>query len=143
DAIADSTRAVVRSHPGDELELLAALAAGAKGYVDSTATPAVVARVLSVAAAGGMALPRRAEAALAERVRALGKPLDVLVRGTRMRFTEREYEVLLLLRQERSLEEIAVRLLVAKATVRTHFTSLCRKFEVEDVDDLVTKIVPS
>jgi DNA-binding NarL/FixJ family response regulator len=130
----------VRGPVDSELELFAALAAGATGYIGVDAPARSVAKVVAVVAAGGVAIPRTAEPALVNKVRTLGGALSVDVGGRPVRLTQREWEVLLLLRQGRATHEIAARLYVSKATVRTFVAALLRAFEATDRDHLVRRL---
>jgi DNA-binding NarL/FixJ family response regulator len=53
-------------------------------------------------------------------------------RVTEAQLTEREAEVLQLMSEGRSTEEIAGRLFLAQVTVRTHISSILRKLRVPD-----------
>ena len=115
----------------------AALAAGARGYLDAAAPPSSAATALAVVARGGVVLPRAAEAALLERFRTLGGAVELEAGERRVRLTQREWDVLLLLRQGCSTEEMASRLYVSKPTVRTFVSALLGRFGVHDRDELL------
>jgi DNA-binding NarL/FixJ family response regulator len=113
----------------DDDELFAALEAGASGYlvndIDPARLPVALVRVLD----GEAALPRRLAAHLIEEFRTLQRKS----RKSHVRnLTNREFEVLELLRHGLSTAEIAERLFVEKVTVRTHIASILRKLGVPD-----------
>lgn len=125
-------RLVLLSEEPSGPELLAAVLAGASGYlgtdVDQRRLPAVLTAVL----AGEVALPRRHTAhlldalrgrdALRSRVEArAGKPL-----------TDREWEVLQLLAGGASTAAMARRLRISEVTVRRHVSSVLGKLDLPD-----------
>jgi DNA-binding NarL/FixJ family response regulator len=127
----------VRGALDDHVTLFAALAAGARGYLDAAAPPSSAATALAVVAGGGVVLPRAAEAALLERFRSLGGAVELETGERRVRLTQREWDVLLLLRQGCTTEEMASRLYVSKPTVRTFVSALLGRFGVHDRDALL------
>jgi DNA-binding NarL/FixJ family response regulator len=117
----------------DSFQLFSALEAGASGYlvkdVDMSRLPLVLEGVLN----GEAALPRSLVTRVVEEFNARGRALDVLVgRNPADRLTSREWEVLDLLRQNSTTAEIAAKLFVSRATVRTHVRNVIRKLQARN-----------
>jgi DNA-binding NarL/FixJ family response regulator len=111
-----ATAVVVLTSFADRERILAALDAGAVGYLLKDVQPDELARAIQAAAAGQSPLhPRAAQELLADR-RSLGPTL-----------TEREEEVLALVARGRTNAEIATELFVGLSTVKTHVASLMTK----------------
>ncbi|GMA32209.1 response regulator [Litorihabitans aurantiacus] len=125
--------------------LLAALSAGASGFLlknsrpeqlaegirtiaagDSLLSPEVTRAVIERAVAGGGTLPGAAEGATGGASPSAEASAAV---GT---LTERELEVLALLAQGLSNEEIAGRMFVGRATVKTHVSNVLMKLALRD-----------
>jgi DNA-binding NarL/FixJ family response regulator len=103
--------------------VLAALDAGATGYLLKDAEPEEIVEAVRAAARGESPLhPRAARAVLAARQG--GDPLDEL--------TEREREVLSLLAAGMQNKQIARRLDISEKTVKAHLTSVFRRIGVAD-----------
>jgi two-component system, NarL family, nitrate/nitrite response regulator NarL len=123
------TAVVVLGDPPIDADLFAALDAGATGYLLKRADTARLAITLRRAAEGEAVLPRSLAARLIERFR----EHEHLRRTPGLReLTNRELEVLDLLRQGLSTAEIAERLYVARVTVRSHIASGLRKLHTHD-----------
>ena len=68
-----------------------------------------------------------------EEFNARGRALDLLVgRNPADRLTNREWEVLKLMRDDMTTAQIAEALFVSRATVRTHVSAIMRKLHVTD-----------
>ncbi len=113
-----------------------ALRAGASGFLVKDAEPEELVRAVRVVAAGDALLSpgatRRLVAELAsrtERAVPTAATLDVL--------TERERDVLAAIATGASNDEIATRLVISPATVRTHITRLLSKLGARDRAQLV------
>jgi DNA-binding NarL/FixJ family response regulator len=108
-----------------------ALHAGADGYLlkdmDAERLPHALAGVI----AGEAAIPRRLVTQLVEDYRdAAGRRRGLVADDVRAHLTSREWEVLDLLRRGISTREIARRLVVSEATVRSHVAAVLRKLGV-------------
>jgi len=132
----EATRAIRERHPGvavvvlttyaDDDSIVAALSAGAAGYLTKDAARDDIRRAVEAAAAGQAVLDPSVEAALLKaaqqgvaRPPASAAPPDGL--------TEREVEVLALIASGLSNHEIAERLFVAETTVKTHVNRIFAK----------------
>lgn len=134
----EATRAIRRHHPhsvvvvlttfADDDSVIAALSAGAVGYLTKDASRDDIRRALEAAVAGQSVLDPGVQAAL----------VNALVQGSRAAtalpdgLTDREAEVLVLLASGLSNAEIAERLYVAEATVKTHINRIFAKTHSRD-----------
>jgi DNA-binding NarL/FixJ family response regulator len=139
-----ATEAIHRDHPGtrvvvlttyaDDGSVLGALRAGASGYLTKDASRDDIRRAIEAAAAGQSVLDPAAQAVLLDAAGAaagadppapVGGPLpDGL--------TEREAEVLALIAGGLNNQEIATRLFVSEATVKTHVNHIFAKTHSRD-----------
>ena len=137
----EATKRIRAEHPGiqvvvlttyaDDESILGALRAGAIGYLTKDAGREHIGRALEAAAAGQAILDQAVQARLMEVAAAIpgandpGRPLpDGL--------TEREGEVLALVASGLSNREIAERLYVSEATVKTHINRIFTKTASRD-----------
>jgi DNA-binding NarL/FixJ family response regulator len=117
----------------DDETLFAALRAGARGYLLKDTSPERLPLALRGVLAGEAALPRTLVARVVEeftrrerrRVLRLGGPQGV-------RLTDREWEVVDLLREELTTAQIADRLAISPVTVRRHVSAVLAKLKVPD-----------
>lgn len=120
----------------DDADLFEALSAGARGYLLKDIDPERLPRALQSVLDGEAALPRSLVARLVDEFRvresaaASARPRS----GPFAALTEREWEVLGLMRAGLSTQEIAARLFVTPVTVRTHVSAIMRKLDVSDRD---------
>lgn len=117
----------------DENDLLAAVRAGALGYLLKETDPDRLAAALRGVLSGEAAVPRRLIARVLEYVRdgeERRSPLLRAPRGTRL--TAREWQVMELLDRGRSTREIAQTMAVSPVTVRRHVSSAVTKLGVAD-----------
>jgi len=113
-----------------EENLLAAIRAGAAGYLLKTEPPERIVEFLRGAAEGEAALSGTIARSLLEKVRQ-GRHADGGVPDTIARaLSARELEVLLLLDDHLSTDQVAARLFISEHTVRSHVKSLLRKLGV-------------
>jgi DNA-binding NarL/FixJ family response regulator len=111
-----------------EEAILAALASGAKGYVDEGASTAEFVRAVRVVSQGSVWVSRRVMSMFVERAASLvGRPLS----GGPEAYTPREREVLEMLVEGRSNKEIALPLGIEVRTVKAHLGKLMRKAGVQ------------
>ena len=124
---------------GDKDDLFGALRAGAKGYLPTRgATVEGLRRALEGVLRGEAAIPRELVALLVDEFREYGPRRRALVGHNGHDLTSREWEVLDLLRQGLSTNDIADRLFISAATVRSHVSGLKRKLGVSDREALLT-----
>ncbi|HEY3706908.1 MAG TPA: response regulator transcription factor [Terracidiphilus sp.] len=125
---------VRRSRPGmrqivigpehDDDKVLEAIVAGARAYLDSSASPETVRMALDVVLNGSIWAPRRLLSKLIDRL--LGVP-DSHAAAPSLQLTARERQVLDLILLARSNREIANQLGIEERTVKAHVGRLMRK----------------
>lgn len=117
----------------DEHNLLAAVRAGAVGYLLKDSDPDRLAFALRGVVSGEAALPRRLMARVLDHVRDGESRRRIGLRMPRsVRLTDREWEVLELMHDEMSTRDVARRLSVSPVTVRRHLSSAVAKLGVDD-----------
>ena len=116
--------------------LFAGLAAGASGFLLKNAGPEELVAAVRVAAAGDALLApevtRRVIARFAEGEASAPAPARTAVPDGMPELTERESEVLGLVAQALSNAEIAERLYIGEATVKTHVSNVLQKLGARD-----------
>jgi DNA-binding NarL/FixJ family response regulator len=116
-----------------DADLFDALCAGARGYLLKDMNPARLSQALRGVLDGEAALPRHLVALVIEEFRERRRHRRLpLVKERTVDLTEREWEVLELLRQGLSTAEIGERLFIAPVTVRTHVSAVLKKLHVSD-----------
>jgi DNA-binding NarL/FixJ family response regulator len=114
-----------------DIDLFDALRAGASGYLLKDIDPARLPLALEGVLNGEAALPRRLVALLIEEFRERKRRRRIPLLGRHgVTLTDREWEVLDLMRQGLSTEDIAHRLFISPVTVRTHVSAILRKLRV-------------
>jgi DNA-binding NarL/FixJ family response regulator len=127
---AQACEVVVLTASGTEENLLAAIRAGAAGYLLKTEPPERIAAFLEGVAVGEAALSGAVARRLLDQVRQ-GKGRGSAVPDTIASvLSAREVEVLLLLDEHLGTDDIARRLFISEHTVRSHVKSLLRKLGV-------------
>jgi two-component system nitrate/nitrite response regulator NarL len=127
------TRVVMLTASRQDADLFAALKAGASGYLLKDINPERLPAALRGVMAGEAALPRTLVARVLEEFRgAERRPILRLMRRRGVELSNREWEVLELLREELSTAEIAARLNVSPVTVRRHVSAILAKLRVPD-----------
>lgn len=126
------TRVVMLTVSRDDEDLFEALRAGALGYLLKDMDPDRIANALEGVLAGEAALPRTLLARVMDEFRVRGQRRLRLPGRKGADLTEREWEVLHLLRDGLTTAEIAERLYVSAATVRSHVASVIKKLRVPD-----------
>ena len=129
-----STRVVMLTVSRDDEDLFEALRAGASGYLLKDMDPDRLPHALEGVLAGEAALPRTLLLKVMDEFRDRGRRKLRLPGRKDADLTEREWEVLELLRDGLSTQEIASRLYVSPATVRSHVAAVLKKLRVTDRD---------
>ena len=127
---APDTEVVILTASGTEENLLAAIRAGAAGYLLKTESPERIASFLRGVIGGEAALSGSIARRLLERVREGGRLGGGVPDVIAQKLSAREVEVLLLLDEHLGTDEIAGRLYISEHTVRSHVKSLLRKLGV-------------
>lgn len=142
---AQATAIVCREHPDtavvllttfdDETSILSALQAGARGYLTKEAGRDEIAAAIRAAASGQAVMDPGVQARLVAAAVQQGsdRPPAAPAEG----LTPRETEVLVLIAGGLSNREIARRLVVSEATVKTHINNLFAKLALRDRADAV------
>jgi DNA-binding NarL/FixJ family response regulator len=125
-AATPAVRIIVMSEDGDDESVIAAISAGAKGYLQDTAEPVEVAKAIELVASGSIWAPRKALSMLVDRMVDGG----TFSPRTSPQFTHRELEVLQLLVSARSNREIAEALGIEVRTVKSYVGRMMRKVGV-------------
>jgi DNA-binding NarL/FixJ family response regulator len=112
----------------DDVAVLAAMRAGARGYVLKGATQEEIVAGIRAVANGGMVLGAAAASAVAQRLTASSPSTAAKDLG----LTERESEILGLMVDGRRNTEIARTLFLSEKTVRNHITNIFTKLGVTD-----------
>jgi DNA-binding NarL/FixJ family response regulator len=134
-AAAPESEVVVLTASGTEENLLAAIRAGAAGYLLKTEPPERIAEFLDGVAHGEAALSGQVARRLLDRVRDGGRWDSGIPESIARELSAREVEVLLLLDEHLGTDEIAKRLFISEHTVRSHVKSLLRKLNVSSRRD--------
>lgn len=124
----------------DEAELLAALHAGASGYLPNDEVPDRFSDAINAVLAGDTEVPRSMISVLVRQLFGQGH-ISIQRDGDQLlEVSQREWEVLCLLREGFSTQEIADRLFVSAATIRSHLSSLMHELDVHDRDTLLIRV---
>jgi DNA-binding NarL/FixJ family response regulator len=122
-------RQIVIGPESDEQKVLEAIIAGARGFLDSSASPETVRMAIDVVVDGSIWAPRRT----------LSKLIDRLINGadghaaaTEVELTPRESQVLALILDARSNKEIARKLSIEERTVKAHVGRLMKKLGADN-----------
>jgi DNA-binding NarL/FixJ family response regulator len=115
-----------------------ALRSGASGFLVKSTEPADLVRAVRVVAAGEALLSPSVTRRLIAEYAARARPApDPRTAGALAALTDREREVLALVAQGLSNEEIAERLVLSRATARTHVSRVLAKVGARDRTQLV------
>jgi DNA-binding NarL/FixJ family response regulator len=129
-AAAPNAEVVVLTASGTEDDLLAAIRAGAAGYLLKTEPPERLVEFLRGVVRGEAALSGSVARSLLERVREGREHEGGIPDAIAELLSAREAEVLLLLDDRLATDEIAGRLFISEHTVRSHVKSLLHKLGV-------------
>jgi DNA-binding NarL/FixJ family response regulator len=126
------TKVIVLSPRPEGKELLAAVLAGAAGYLSKAISLERLPHALDGVIRGEVALPRRYTQHLLEELR--GREIDRtrVAAHANSALTDREWEILRLLGDSASTVQMAQRLGISEVTVRRHVSSVLGKLGVAD-----------
>jgi DNA-binding NarL/FixJ family response regulator len=127
---APGSEVVVLTASGTEENLLAAIRGGAAGYLLKSEPPERIVDFLRGVAKGEAALSGEIARRLLDQVRAGGRLNGGVPDDIAGALSAREVEVLLLLDEHLSTDDIAKRLFISEHTVRSHVKSMLRKLGV-------------
>lgn len=127
------TAVVMLTVSRNDADLFDALRAGAAGYLLKDTDPDRLPHALAGVLRGEAAVPRELVTRLIEEFRGGRTRRKIPLIGRRgVELTSREWDVLDLLREGLSTEEIAKRLFVSRGTVRSHVATMLKKLNVPD-----------
>ena len=127
---------VLTTFDADE-QVVAALRAGASGFLLKDVTPTDFASAIRIVASGEALIAPSVTRRLLDRFASMPMSTDGLREERLKGVTEREREVLQLVAQGLSNQEIAARLVLAEPTVKTHVSHLLLKLDLRDRAQLV------
>jgi DNA-binding NarL/FixJ family response regulator len=131
-ALYPSTRVIVLTTYADDDSVFAALGAGALGYLTKDAGADEIARALRAVHAGQAQLDPSVQRRVLESLRGTGRPAGADRRSPPDGLTPREVDVLRLIAEGLSNQQIAARLSVSEATVKTHVNNIFSKAGLRD-----------
>jgi DNA-binding NarL/FixJ family response regulator len=126
------TKVVLLSPRPDGRELVAAVLAGAVGYLSKEISAERLPLALEGVLRGEVALPRRYTRQLLDELRGRDLERATVAAHAITPLTDREWEVLRHLGQSATTVEMAQRLGIAEVTVRRHVSAVLRKLGVDD-----------
>jgi DNA-binding NarL/FixJ family response regulator len=112
-------------------DFLAAMNAGAVGYLPMSISPLRLPAVVNAVLAGELAVPRYLIPVLLDEFRGRAARRRLVVQQGAVDLTGREAEVLELLQNSLSTRQIADRLLISEVTVRRHIGTALKKLNVQ------------
>jgi DNA-binding NarL/FixJ family response regulator len=128
-AIRPSLDVIVTGCNLDDTAILKAVSAGAKGYVEESASSGELVQAIRIVLAGSVWAPRRVLATFVEQAY---RSSEHGVSGVQRPITSREKQVLGMLVAGRSNKEIAAPLGIEERTVKAHVARLLRKVGVSN-----------
>lgn len=123
---------VMLTQSAEDNDLFDSLRAGATGYLLKDTDPARLATVLRAVLAGEAAMPRRLVGKIMDEFRAPSKSRFARKSRAAAKLSAREWEVMELLSQGLTTDEVAQRLFLSATTVRVHVSTVLRKLRVKD-----------
>lgn len=126
------TAVVMLTRSGEDEDLFDSLRAGASGYLLKGSDPAELPRALRSVLEGGSVMTPVLVTRILQEFRAPRRRPFVRRSKAAGRLSAREWEVMELLAEGRTTEEVAQRLFLSPTTVRVHVSSVLRKLRVKD-----------
>ncbi|XBH21094.1 response regulator transcription factor [Jonesiaceae bacterium BS-20] len=120
-AAGEETPVLVLTTYDSDADIIAAMSAGASGYMLKDAPPADIKAAVRAAATGASALSPQIAARLVQRIQSPAPQLSA-----------RELEILELLAQGKSNKELAAQLFISQATIKTHLVHIFDKLGAEN-----------
>jgi DNA-binding NarL/FixJ family response regulator len=121
-------------------DVLPAVRSGATAFVEEGTVDLV--DVIERVVVGEAVLSGHHVALVLEELRAVELAAERRRRGSAVRLTEREWDVVELLRRGSSTAQIAAELGIAPVTVRTHVSAILRRLHVTTRDEALEKLLP-
>lgn len=126
------TSVVMLTQSADDNDLFDSLRAGAEGYLLKGDDPRGLGGALRAVLAGEAAMDARLVARMLDEFRAPAKKRFRRGSAEATKLSPREWEVMELLAEGASTEEVARRLFLSPTTIRVHVSSALRKLRVKD-----------
>jgi DNA-binding NarL/FixJ family response regulator len=123
---------VMLTQSKEDDDLFDSLRAGASGYLLKGADPATLTDLLRGVLAGEAAMPAHLVTRIMQEFRGPSRRRFLRKTPAADKLSSREWEVMEMLSQGHSTEEVATRLFVSPTTVRVHVSSVLRKLRVKD-----------
>jgi DNA-binding NarL/FixJ family response regulator len=130
-ALPETTVVMLTYSRADE-DLFDSLRAGARGYLLKDMNPDRIGAALRGVLAGEAALPRALVGKVLDEFRATSKRKLFVKQRRVAELTSREWEVMELLREGLTTEEVGKRLFISSGTVRVHVSSVLKKLQTND-----------
>ncbi|HET6625433.1 MAG TPA: response regulator transcription factor [Nocardioidaceae bacterium] len=131
---APETAIVMLTQSQEDDDLFDSLRAGALGYLLKDTDPATLPAALRAVLSGEAVMPPRLVARILDEFRPPARRRFGRGSSAAAKLSAREWEVMDLLGQALSTEEVADRLFLSPTTVRVHVSSVLRKLRVKDRD---------
>jgi DNA-binding NarL/FixJ family response regulator len=128
------TAVVMLTQSGDDDDLFDSLRAGASGYLLKDTDPARLGDALRGVLAGEAAMSPRLVGRVMDEFRAPTKRRFHRTTPAAARLSAREWEVMELLAEGLSTDDVAARLFLSPTTVRVHVSTVLKKLRVKDRD---------
>lgn len=139
-ALLPSCAIVMLTYSRDDEDLFDSLRAGARGYLLKDMDPDRIGPALRGVLSGEAAVPRALVARVIEELQGRGRRRVFGGGGRPAELTSREWEIMELLRQGLTTEEVARRLFVTPGTVRVHVSTVLRKLDVPDRESALGRL---
>jgi DNA-binding NarL/FixJ family response regulator len=123
---------VMLTYSRDDDDLFDSLRAGARGYLLKDMDPDRIGAALRGVLAGEAALPRSLVSKVLEEFEGRSRRKLFMKASRPTQLTSREWEIMELLREGLSTDDVATRLFVTPGTVRVHVSSVLKKLRVGD-----------